>query len=287
MSREQDNLLPLVRKLRRRIKIHRPALSQSEMQTRYALIDPLLRELDWDPENPTFVRPEFRGKDGRPDYALLIDGKPAVIGEAKRLKAENLEYARKQGFGYCKKEATRYLFATNGKQWEIYDTYRNVSTPIVWFNLEKHTAAEVCKKVKALQRKNVLRKHRQSISILRWNPPPKSRPIKIQFPDNSDVSVKTWRSLLVKVTRWLINGNHLKTSHCPILCKLKGRTHYAVSTEPFHLGGKPFGSSVKIRSFYVEVGGGSEYVSIACRTIIEHVGQNPAKFKVWLSSPRT
>ena len=39
--------------------------ARSEMQTRYALIDPLLRELGWDTENPALVRPEFRGLDGR------------------------------------------------------------------------------------------------------------------------------------------------------------------------------------------------------------------------------
>ena len=37
-----------------------PALRQSEMQTRYALIDPLLRELGWDTENPALVRPEYK-----------------------------------------------------------------------------------------------------------------------------------------------------------------------------------------------------------------------------------
>ena len=275
-----ESLLALVEKLRERIDDHGPLLDKSEMQTRYALVDPLLRELGWDTENPAFVRPEFKVRGGRPDYVLLIGPKPAVMGEVKSLK-KNLKKAYKEGLKYCQEKATRYLFVTNGRHWEIYDTYKkDVSTLTVQFDLENDMAAEVCKKVKMISR-SLLQRHPQPISMSEWAPPPKSCPIKVQFPDNSDVQVETWKSLLVEVTRWLVEGNHLKIRHCPILCKLKGRTHYAVSTEPFHSSGKPFGSSVKVRSFYVEAGGGNKYISTASRTVIEHVGQNPAKFKVW------
>lgn len=279
-----ESLPTLVKKLRKRIDDHAPALRQSEMQTRYALIDPLLRELGWDTENPALVRPEFQGN-GKADYALLIDERPVVIGETKSLKKKNLEEARREGLEYCKKEATRYLFVTNGRYWKIYDTYRKDKRPIVQFDLKDPSAAEVCKK--ALRKSNVRRKYRQPISISEWNPPPKSCPVKVQFPDNSIISIKSWKSLLVEVARWLIKGNHLKARHCPILCKQKGRTHYAVSTEPFHLSGKRFGKAEPIGLFHVETNGGSEYISIACRTIIERVGQKPAKFKVWFSPSRT
>ena len=40
-----ESLLELVQKLRKRIDTHGEALKQSEALTRYALIDPLLREL--------------------------------------------------------------------------------------------------------------------------------------------------------------------------------------------------------------------------------------------------
>ena len=40
-----EGLLQLVETLRERIGTHRSSLSQSEALTRYALIDPLLREL--------------------------------------------------------------------------------------------------------------------------------------------------------------------------------------------------------------------------------------------------
>lgn len=47
-----DELLELVDILRRRIGGNRDLLSENEIRTRYALIDPLLRALGWDVEDP-------------------------------------------------------------------------------------------------------------------------------------------------------------------------------------------------------------------------------------------
>ena len=76
-----------------------------------------------------------------------------MIGEAKKLEGGEAEKALIKGLVTAKR-GTRYLFVTNGRRWEIYDTYRRgaVHNRIVWFDLKKHTAAEVCKKAKALQR---------------------------------------------------------------------------------------------------------------------------------------
>lgn len=69
----------------------RPSLG--EYQTRYALIDPILRALGWDTADPKECYPEWRYKNRRVDYALfsrsttqdLVDGLavPAIIIEAK------------------------------------------------------------------------------------------------------------------------------------------------------------------------------------------------------------
>ena len=89
-----DNELPLlsllkrVAEIRERIDKHGDALRKSEAQTRYSLIDPLLRALGWDTTDPAQVVPEYRGDGGRQaaDYALLGPlGQPLVIIEAKHL----------------------------------------------------------------------------------------------------------------------------------------------------------------------------------------------------------
>ena len=55
-----EDLITVIERLRERIQQQGGILSQSEMLTRNALIDPLLRALGWDTEDPTLVRPEYQ-----------------------------------------------------------------------------------------------------------------------------------------------------------------------------------------------------------------------------------
>ncbi len=95
-----ENLLILIEKLRGRIDRHGDALRQSEALTRYALIDPLLRELGWDTEDPDVVVPEYSSGGGRVDYALCKNGKSVIMLEAKKLDTP-LNDAIGQGIQYC------------------------------------------------------------------------------------------------------------------------------------------------------------------------------------------
>ncbi len=81
-----DSLLKLVETLRARIDEHGNALRQSEALTRYALIDPLLRELGWDTDDPAQVVPEYRVPNNQmADYVLLANGAPMIVVESKKL----------------------------------------------------------------------------------------------------------------------------------------------------------------------------------------------------------
>lgn len=71
-----ESLLKLVETLRKRIDEHGATLRQSETMTRYALVDPLLRELGLDTGNPDLVVPEYKAGSGSADYALLVNGTP-------------------------------------------------------------------------------------------------------------------------------------------------------------------------------------------------------------------
>ena len=107
------DLLELVVKLKGRIESHGPALRQNEALTRYPLIDPLLRALGWDTEDPAVVIPEYTaGKGQKADYALLQmpsetttddshPAKAAVIVEAKSLDTP-LGVCRSPGRGITK-----------------------------------------------------------------------------------------------------------------------------------------------------------------------------------------
>ena len=121
-----ESLLDLVETLRTRIDAHGSALRQSEALTRYALIDPLLRELGWDTSNPDMVVPEYRSGSGSADYALISNGSPAMMVEAKKLSTPLRDQVLAQGINYCLMEGTGYFSVTDGQHWEIYETHKPV-----------------------------------------------------------------------------------------------------------------------------------------------------------------
>ncbi len=321
-----ESLLALVEKLRERIDVHGPALRQSEALTRYALIDPLLRELGWDTENPDLVIPEYQTDDGRPDYALFSDSKPIMMVEAKKLGTALQGKVIRQGIGYCLEQGTLYFSVTDGRLWKIYETHRSVPIDekrVVEFDLKSQSATEACLKALTLWGLRVSGHvttgptpvvgptHNQPDSpepsipqptppSLEWRPLSRLKPLKnlgpveIQFPDNSSRPVKrhAWGQLLVAVVRWLVNNGHLTESHCPIR-KTENSGKYAVSSEPFHPGGNEFRSSAEVELpdgeglLHIDAYASRKRNVEVCRTIIEHVGQDPAQFKVRLSPPRT
>jgi len=108
-----------------RIQTHAPLYANKEYQTRYGLIDPILRALEWDTANPDDVQVEYTVKvnnqQKEADYVLLCCGKPLVVIEAKSL-SENLAKAQVQGFEYCSSIGAAYLVCTDGDYWEFYET---------------------------------------------------------------------------------------------------------------------------------------------------------------------
>ena len=107
------------------------------------------------------------------------------------------------------------------------------------------------------------------------------KPTKILFPDNSQVPLKTSKAILVEVVRYLINKNTLNVSHCPFkVGDSKRAKRYLISTAPTHSDGKPFSALEKIESLYIETHDNHPSIVKYARRIIEHVGQDPAQFKV-------
>ena len=153
-----ESLLKLVETLRDRIDEHGDVLRQSEALTRYALIDPLLRELGWDTADPALVIPEFQSGNGRADYALLSNGSPAMMVEAKKLGDDLRDRARTQGIQYCIEKGTKHFAVTDGQRWEIYETHRPVPIDekrVVAFDLKSQSPAAECLKALALWRPSV------------------------------------------------------------------------------------------------------------------------------------
>lgn len=122
-----DNIKQII-KLRKKIEDFKDDFSKNEALVRYALIDPFLRALGWDTEDPDQVKPEYSTDAGRPDYALFITNKEkprAFVGAKKLGKNEDLN----QHISYCVSEGVKFFIATDGNHWELYDTFKEAKVP--------------------------------------------------------------------------------------------------------------------------------------------------------------
>ena len=124
------------------------------MLTRYALIDPLLRELGWDTEDPGTVVPEYRVPNNKiADYVLFHAGRPEIVVEAKKLD-ESFGKALDQGILSCAHTGADYFLLTDGNRWELYKS--GSTSPKTSFNLTDASATEACMKALALWRSSVI-----------------------------------------------------------------------------------------------------------------------------------
>ncbi len=313
-----ESLLELVETLHERIDKHGAALRQSEALTRYALIDPLLRELGWDTEDPALVMPEYRLGRGYADYALLKDGKPMIMVEAKKLGTP-LQDAASQGIGYCIEDGIAYFAVTDGRQWEIYETHkmaRIAEKLTVQFDLTV-SATETCLRALALWRSSAVRgglisapqnivhanvrEHNSneqypSTPILPadepgavWTPLTEFRPesgdpstVEILFPDSSTVQLEQWQwyRVTTETVRWLYESGRFSIDDC----RVQRGSRYVVSDYPSHPNGNDFTAQKEIGPFFIESNYSSIYLVMNAQLIIEHAGLDPSRFKMRVSS---
>ena len=309
-----DELQTLIETLQDRITKHGPALRQSEALTRYALIDPLLRELGWDTSDPAQVLVEYRlPRGGSADYALLgADGRPQVIIEAKHLDMR-LNDAVDQVINYCTRDGYEFFAVTDGQRWELYETHRRgdlTEKCVMQLDLARSVAA-TCLDALALWRPSVAEGHvrvgatpvvdtqaLQSDSpapsssapvhrgpeqwhlLSEFEPTSGTSPGGVRFPDQTAVDTRGWGDFIAEIGRWLYENGHLSDSLLPIQ---RSRNSYVVAKEPVNPTGKNFSASRQIGPFYANVNFASVALVRDALTVIEQTGQNPANFAVRLA----
>ncbi len=313
-----DSLLELVETLKQRIVEHKTALSRNEALTRYALIDPLLRELGWDTDNPSLVIPEYKTGDieygtgnSRADYALRSNESAVMIIEAKKLGSP-LQPVLSKVLNYCQMEGVDHLAVTDGRHWEVFETHKkgNIHEKrIVSIDLVEDAPAEVCRKAFALWRPaatagslevgeppvvaqaaspTAMEAEVGSIRVTNepWRPiaslnPGKGRkpPIQIRFPDDSIAKTPYWKSVLIENVRWLIESGKLSADRLP----LKLPNSQLISDSRFDPVGKQMKRPVALGPYFLETNfSGSACVRNSILAI-QHAGQDPAHFKVRFS----
>ena len=119
----QNQIASKIEELRGRIGTHRGYLTGSEPRTRQLLIDPMLRVLEWDIENPEQVHLEYPVSGGRVDYALMSSGRVVVVIEAKVLGKNLDNLGPGQLLKYAKDpdmQQLKLVVITDGDTWIIY-----------------------------------------------------------------------------------------------------------------------------------------------------------------------
>lgn len=296
MERLLEPLLQTLKKVRKRIEEHRSSLRQNEMLTRYALIDPVLRALGWDTEDPNQVIPEFQTEVGRPDYVLRHERETMGL-EAKKLGADEktFEEARRKALPLWQERRIRYYIITDGDQWQVWDISRPKDEhpqPLVNVRLSSaenlaHLALQLLKVLWFPAIPSMERAPKPIVAGGEEGPPPKtfktledlSREVRpgqkppkgLRFPDGHEVKdLRAWNGLLVEVTRWALPRLQ-ERSALPLRSK---RLVVAQSSEgmkaPKEVGG----------GFYVETNfSASEIVHHSC-FIVERAGAEPKEVLV-------
>jgi len=102
---------------------YQAAANNSEMSTRYIIIDPILNALGWKLSNPSECVVENVTEGGNPDYTLFDhNGEAVIVIEAKRIDGDTrYKGYRKQLADYADSyPAVDVAVITNGQYWDIY-----------------------------------------------------------------------------------------------------------------------------------------------------------------------
>jgi hypothetical protein len=110
-----------------------PGSAVNEANTKNWFIEPLLRAMGWDTHDPRSVQAEYRaqGAGQNPvDYALMVDGAPALFLEAKALGTplQTPQFVN-QVVAYGAVAGVQWVVITDGDEYRIYRTDTTAAAP--------------------------------------------------------------------------------------------------------------------------------------------------------------
>ncbi len=298
-----NDIIDLVEYLKDKISKYSNDFSKNEFLVRYALIDPFLRALGWDTEDPNQVKPEFTTSVGRPDYALILNGKIIAFLGAKALgKLEDLN----QHITYCNSEGVPYFITSDGNKWEIYDVFKPVKLDekkITEWNILNDDIGQIAIKSLTIANvgsfgnkpempifgksvnnvKNISKGNIKSISSNevkkegKKNYKPKLLKIKGEI-----LTAKNVKDVLIQVVNWLVEKGYLKNLNLPVEVGFTGRSErYILNTLPKHKNGQNFRAPVKINEhLYLETHWSHQVVESLIKQLIKRAGLNENEIKI-------
>ena len=293
-----EEILGKLKELKDRINKYKEQYSKNEWLVRYSLIDPFLRLLGWNTENPEEVVPELTNVAGRPDYTLFKDNKKlAFIGAKKLGTNEDI----KQHLNYCNGEGIIYFIATDGNCWHVYDNsfYSkpvNERITIEWSILTDSSkdifikALYISKwffgikydKLSNLETNDMGLYNNKNKSISKRivdmetdnNDHKKIRRINI---NGSGIDINSAMDILIETFKWILNKGHIKNIQIPLK---SGKIRYIVNTSPIHQNGKPFRTPIKVGDYYIECNNSLDRTILLAKKLLTNAGLNPDVLKI-------
>jgi hypothetical protein len=176
-------LIEKIKKFRDFYKQNKMTDKEITIAIRDYIINPILKDLGWDPENPEEVRPNLFTEEDIPGYVLLKNGKKILLINVKSL---NNDIKQKEAFqqlvNYSSNEGVKYSVLTNGLVWVLIKTTKEGATSrgqIIWeANLENEELLSAYRKILTLSKTNI-----EDIEVLA---------------EKTQILDKIWQSLLNK-----------------------------------------------------------------------------------------
>jgi len=139
-------LLEFVKELRMRAQIYLPELKASRELVKSSLVEPFLRLLGFDPEDPADTRPMYKTSFGVADYALFNGDELLVFVVVYGLDGQpNLH----EMLEMCVAGHADYLIVTNGLAWQV---YRKDGVKLVEWDLNSESHEELFTKIDKFRR---------------------------------------------------------------------------------------------------------------------------------------
>ena len=281
------DLVETLKTIQRRIREHEAILRENEALTRYALIDPLLRALDWDLEEPEIMIPEDydEGKTRRVDYNL---GNDTLMLEAKKLGLP-LDKFQNQLHEHMKKHKSDYGMLTDGDVWRI---YKIAGTSLVHNGEFKVTNPLnlTIPRIMHFHRLTIMPSKQpeprpddtpdsgSAISILKHKYVSVSKsPTKLIVPDGSSKNISAWRNILLEVVQWLVDSKKITLNNCPFPPDME---NYILNTEAVHGNGRKFQSFKEVDTIFVDLNINPQTSLSNSIKLIRHANMDPSEFKI-------
>ena len=308
-----DDLKATIETLRERIKEHNKYLEGNETRTRQVLINPMLRALGWNVEDPKSVQLEYEIDRKRADYALMKGERPIAVIEAKALGKSLDRPETMQTLNYANSASIPYMALTNGDHWRMLEVFKEAPIDdrvLMEFRLTqdelyvcalqalglwrpnlasgeppKEAATPVMIKPshdgsmpptpKPSSGKEVVKpsKNGDWVPLTSLKGEKREKPNAIKFPDSNPKPIKSWVDLLASVAEHLIETKKISAQNCPVH---KAGKRYLVHTEPIHATGREFDGKREIGDLWLHTNYKATDIYENSYWLLENFGIDPS-----------